>query len=273
MNNQFIDIKKWLQEKLNELANGYFNVSNERKSDSDYFEGEVVVSALSGTPYEDSANIPYQIDVFTAKIDYVMDVFNVLAKTVSNVPFVQIVQTGTQTTNGSTTPVYASHRITPYLNTPVIMEKDIPSGAQHYARIVVFATMLVFYDINDISELKIDNEKINLMNGSLNYTIEPMSNRVSGQELNKIKKKAASVSINFTMVNKNSNFSDKVFQIATGQLAGNTKFVVKVTMNNGKTSTLNMIVGNSSLGVARGQLPSLNVALYLYDDRGDNNNA
>lgn len=273
MNNQFIDLKKWLQDKLNELAPDYFTVSNERKSDSDFLEGEVVVSALSGTPYEDSANIPYQIDVFTASIDYVMDILNILAKTVSNVPFTQIVQTGTQTVNDSTTPVYASHRITPYLNTPVVMEKDIPNGAQHYSRIVIFASMLVIYDVNDISELKIDNEVIHTLTSSLNYTTEMISNRISGQQLNKSKKKAATTSVNFTMVNKNNNFSDKVFQITTGQLSGNTKFVVKVTMNNGRTATLDMILGSSSEGFARGQLPSLNIALYLYDSRGDSNNA
>ena len=273
MNNQFIDIKKWLQEKLDAIVSGYFKVSNERKSDSDFFEGEVVASALSGTPYEDSASIPYQIDVFTADIDYVMDILNVLAKTVSNVPFTQIVQIGTQEENDVEVPIYASHRITPYVNTPVIMEKDIPNGAQHYSRIVLFVTMMVFYDINDISELKVDNETINLLNGSFNYAAEMMSNRVSGQELNKSKKKASTVSINFTMVNKNSTFGDAVFDITTGILPGNTKFAVKVTMNNGKTATLNMILGNVSFGFARGQLPSLNVAMYLYDDRGDISNA
>ena len=265
---QFLDVVKWLQGKLDELATG-FKVSSERNLDSD-FEGEVVVSALAGTPYEESANIPYQIDVFTSNVDSTMDILNTLAKTVSNVTFEQIVVVGKDSSDND---ICSMHVITPLLNTPVIMEKDIPNGAQHFARIVVFATFLVFYDINNIKELMIGSEKINLLQGSLNYATEMVSNRVSGQELNKSKKKASTVSINFTMVNKNSVFGDAVFDTIAGVRKGNEKFVVKVTMNNGKTVTMNMIIGNASIGTARGQLPSLNVALYLYDNRGDVSNA
>ena len=271
--NQFLDFKKWLQDKLNELYPNYFKVSTERNIDSDFIEGETIVSALAGVPYEDSANLPYQIDVYTSDVDNVMNLLTAFAKNVSNVPFNQIIQTGTTTVNNEEQPVYTSHTITPFLNTPVVMEKDIQNGAQHYARIVVFASMLVFYDVNDIKEIKIDNEVIKTLNSSLNYATEMMSNRVSGQELNKSKKKASSVSINFTMINRNSTFGNKVFKITTGQLAGNTKFAVKITLSNDMSYTLNMMIGNSSLGSQRGQLPSLNVAMYLYDDRGDSNNA
>ena len=272
MENQFIDMKKWVQEKLDSIKNGYFRVSNERALDSD-FEGEVVISALSGTPYEDSANIPYQLDVFTADIDNVMNFLNIFAKSFSNVSFSQIVQVGTEEENDEVVPINELHTITPIINTPVIMEKDIPNGSQHFARIVVFVTMMVFYDINNVSEIMIDDEKINSLNGSLNYAAEMIPNRVSGQELNKSKKKVSTSSLSFTMINKNSVFGDAVFDTMSGVRKGNEKFVVKVTMNNGKTMTLNMIIGNASLGFARGQLPSLNVAMYLYDDRGDVNNA
>lgn len=264
---QFIDVVKWLQGKLDELAAGCFKVSNERSLDSD-FEGEVVVSALSGTPYEDSANIPYQIDVFTSNINSTMDVLNCLAKTVSNIPFEQIVVVGKDEEQHD---IFSMHVITPLLNTPVVMEKDIPNGSQHFARIVVFATFVVFYDTNNIKEIKIDDEVIKTLSSSLNYTTEMMSNRVSGQKLNKSKKKAATVSINFTMINKNGVFGSNVFKITTGQLDGNTPFTVKITMSDNSSATLKMILGNSSFGSVRGQLPSLNVAMFLYDDRGDNN--
>lgn len=271
MENQFIDFAKWLQEKLDAIQEGY-KVSNERCIDGD-FDKEVVVSALSGTPYEESANIPYQIDVFTSDINNTMNVLNVLCKTVSNVPFTQIVKIGTKEEDGRNVDVYASHRITPYLNTPVVMEKDIENLSQHFARIVIFANTLIFYDVNDIKELEIDGEKINLLNSSINYVAEMMSNRVSDQPLNKSKKKASTVSISFTMVNKASAFANAVFDTMVGQRSGNDKFVVKVTMDNGKTATLNMIIGNAAFGTARGQLPSLNVAMCLYDERGDSNNA
>lgn len=269
MDNQFIDVKKWLQENLDAILPNHFRVSNERALDSD-FEGEVVVSALSGTPYEDSANIPYQIDVFTSEIDTVMNALNILAKTSSNVSFTQLVKIGKDNEDNE---INALHKITPYISTPVVMEKDIQNGAQHFVKIVVFVTFLVLYDVNDISDLEIDGEKINLLQSSINYTAEMISNRVSGQQLNKSKKKASTVSINFTMVNKNSTFGNKAFEVMFGQSSGNTKFVTKVTMNNGKTATVNMFIGNASIGSNRGQLPSLNVALYLYDDRGDVNNA
>lgn len=271
MENQFLDIKKWLQEKLDAIKEG-FKVSNERQIDGD-FEGEVVVSALSGTPYEESANIPYQIDVFTSNIDETMNVLNILCKTVSNVEFEQIIKTGKEAIDGEEVDTFQTHRIKPLLNTPVVLDKDIDVASNHYARIVIFATMLVFYDVNDIKELEIDGEKINMLNGSMSYVAEMMSNRVSNQPLNKSKKKASTVSINFSMVNKASTFTNAVFDTTVGQRSGNDKFVVKVTMNNGKTATLNMIIGNATLGTARGRLPSLNVAMYLYDERGDSNNA
>lgn len=268
--NQFLDFKKWLQDNLDALVPDYFKVSNERSIDAGDFEGEVVISALSGIPYEDSANIPYQIDVFTADSDKVMNILNTLCKTVSNVPFTQVIQTGKQMNDNQEVPVYANHRITPYLNTPVIMDKNVEVGSNVFNRIVIFASMLVFYDVNDITSLIIDGETINTLDSALAYTAEMQSNRISGQEMNKSKKKASTVGITFTSINKGGVFGNKVFRIATGQLSGNTAFNVQVTLTNGLTATLKMIVGSSSLGHSRGKLPSLNVSMYLYDDRGDN---
>ena len=269
--NQFIDFKKWLQEKLDAIQQG-FKVSNERCLDGD-FEGEVVVSALSGVPYEESANIPYQIDVFSSDVDNTQNILNTLCKTVSNVEFTQIVKTGTRQEDGREVDVFAEHRITPYLNTPVIMEKDIPNGSQHFVRFVIFASMLIFYDVCDIKAIEIDGEKLNILNGSLNYGVEPMSNRISGQPLNVSKKKAATVSINFEMISKGGVFNNKLFKIATGKMSGNTGFDVKVTLSDNESATLKMFVTNSSRGTARGKLPSLNVTMFLYDNRGENNNA
>lgn len=267
---QFIEVDKWLQQKLDEIAGANkFKVSNERALDSD-FEGEVVVSALSGTPYEESANIPYQIDVFSSDVEHTMDVLNTLSKAYSNVTFEQVIKVSK---DGNNNDIYAHHIITPLINTPVVMEKDIPNGSQHFARIVVFTTFLVFYSVNDIKELEIDGEKINMLNSSLNYVIEPFSQRVSGQELNKSKKKASTSSINFEMVNKDSVFGNKAFETWAGTLKGNTGFTVKVTLSNNKTATMKMMIGSCTLGHSRGKLPSLNVAMFIYDDRGDQNNA
>lgn len=267
-NHQFLDIKKWLQDKLDEIVPDYFKVSNERNIDSDFIEGEVVASALSGTPYEDSANIPYQFDIYTADIDFVMNALNNLTSTVSNVPFDQILSIGVPQPNSG--PVFTRHRITPYLNTPVVMDKDIENGSQHYARIVIFANMLVFYDINDIKKLEIDSEEINLLSSSINYTIEPVSSRASGQELTLSKKKSSAFSISFSMVNKsNCLFANKAFGVATGQLPGNTPFTTKITLDSGISVTKSMFIGNYVFAKDRGKLPSINVSMYLFDTRGN----
>lgn len=262
---QFVDFKKWLQKKLDAIQAG-FVVSDERNLDAeDFVDKQVVISQLAGSVYDESANIPYQIDITVKDIDNAMNVFTSLAKAENNKPFTSIVNEGTEES-----PEMKNYSVIPYFQTPVVMDKDLGLGSDHYARIVVFVNLVILFEISNVSNINIDNEEISFLSGTLAYSAELNSNRVSGQELNVSKKRASSTSLTFRMVNKESRFSEKLFKLATGELAGNTGFTVKLTLTNGRIANLTMIVGSSTLSFARQQLASYDVGLYLYDSRGDN---
>lgn len=262
---QFVDFITWLQTKLNALQAG-FKVSSERALDSDFFENEVVASQLAGSVYDESANIPYQIDITTSDIDNAMGVFTTLAKNENNKSFVSIINEGTEDD-----PDFKNYTVIPYFQTPVVMDKDLEIGSNHYSRIVVFVNLVILFQVSNVSEITIDSESIGFLEGTFGYTAELVSNRVSGQELNVSKKKASSTSLSFRIINKDTAFTRKLFNIAIGVLPGNTSFSVKLKLTNGQEANLNMVVGTSTLSFARQQLASYNVGLFLYDSRGDNN--
>ena len=258
----FVDLVKYLQDKLYAIAEGLYICSSERNIDANYDKNQVVVSALSGNVYEESATIPYQIDIITNDIESVMIDFTTLARDNNNVPFNVVVQEGEN---------YQSYTIKPFFNTPVVMDKEIQMGSDKYARIVVFATINAIYNVNDIKSIVIDGEEIKFQNASIGYTTELKSNRVSGDELNRSKKHVASTALTLTVVNKSSVFFNKLFKINFGQLKGNTSFNVEIEMINGLKGSFKMVYGTGILSSVRGQLPSNQVSLYIYDDRGDNN--
>ena len=260
---QFVDFKKWLQEQLNSIQAG-FNVTNERNINSDFINKEVVVSQLAGSVYDESANIPYQIDIFASDVENAINVFTSLAKKQNNKPFTSIVNEGTEES-----PSFKNYSVIPYFQTPVVMEKDLSMGSDHYARIVCFVNLVILFEISNVKKITIGTEEISFLSGTLAYTTELQSNRVSGAQLNLSKARTASTSLCFKMINKDTIFTEKLFKIAIGELPRNTYFSVKIELTNGRFATLNMVVGSSTLSFARQQLASYDVAMYLYDNRGD----
>lgn len=251
------DLVKYLQNKLDEISEGSYTVSKERNIDTDFSNNDVIVSAMSATITNSQAtDIPYEISIFTSDIDKVMTDFTVLAKTCSNVPITEIADGELVT-------------IVPFFNTPVVMEKDISFGSQRMAKIVVFASVNELLGVNNIKTLKIDNEVIDKISASFNYSAEANSSRVSGQELAMSKKKAASSSVNFMALNKSSAFFNKAFKIATGSLSGNTAFSVNMELYNGLTATLSMFITSYSLNDERAKLDSVNITMLLYNGMGD----
>ena len=263
---QFVAFRKYLQEKIDLIVPGDFKVSSERNLNSDFIEGETVVSALTGSVYDDSANIPYQIEIFTSKPDETINIFTSLAKANNNKPFQSIVNEGT-----NENPIYKNYTIIPFCQTPTVMDKDLPYGTEHYSRLMMFATLIILFQVSNVQSITIDGEEIQFLNGSLTYTTELFSSRVSGQELNKNKKKVSTLGLSFKIVNKDTIFTRRLFNIMVGQLKGNTAFNVQITMSNGMSATLKMIVNTNALSFARQSLTSDDVSLFLYDDRGEEN--
>lgn len=254
-------IVQFIQEQLNAIRPDAYNVSSERNLKSNFEKHEVVVSQLSGDVYSKSSNLPYQIDITTSDPLEVQGDFFVLARTCNNVPFTKIIQGGEENFKSVTYSIV--------FNTPVVMDKSVDIGANHYARLVAFASANEMNGVNQVKKLEIDGETIDKLNSTYNYVTEPNSTRVSGQELTKSKKKASSSTIVFTSINNATVFLNKAFKISAGQLPGNTKFTVNFELYNGLKAELPMYVNSYQLVDERGKLPSVNIGLALYDDRGD----
>lgn len=246
------DLVKYLQAKLDSINEGKYHVANERNINADFENNEVVISAMSSVVNDRVAtDIPYEISIFTTDIEQVMEDFTILAKSFSGVSYQEIYE-------GEVV------HITPYFNTPTVLEKDI--DAHHYAKIVVFASVNEITGINNIKTLKIDNVLVETLNASLNYAAEQNAQRVSGNELTKGKALAGTCSISFMCLNKSTAFLNTAFKIATGQLDKNTSFSVSVVTDNNLTANLTMYVTQYSLANERAKLPSVQIGLSLYND-------
>lgn len=254
---EYVDFKRYLQDLLNQIQSG-FKVTNERKIKANFIDKEVVITALAGTPRDDSFTAPYQITITTLDPQNVIDVFTKIAKENNDKSFDNII------TDGKETRIYS---IVPVFQTPVVMDADIEVGANHYARLVTFANLTIWYDVSNVKKITIDDEEIKFLNGSFGYTAELVSNRISGDKLNRSTKKSATSMLNFTMVNRDSTFTRTLFNIMTGSEDGKRGFEVKIEMTNGLQATLTMILGTNALSFARSMLSSNNITLYVKDDR------
>lgn len=254
-------IVQFIQEQLNAIRPDAYNVSSERNLKSSLEKHEVVVSQLSGDVYSKSSNLPYQIDITTSDPDQVQGDFFALARTCNNVPFTRVIQEGEENFQSVTYNIV--------FNTPVAMEKSVDIGASHYVRLVAFAVVNEMSGVNQVKKLEIDGETIDKLNSTYSYVTEPSSSRVSGEELTKSKKKSSSSTIVFTSINNATVFLNKAFKISAGQMPGNTKFTVNFELYNGLKAELPMYVNSYQLMDERGKLPSVNIGLAIYDDRGD----
>ena len=258
-----MDLVQYLQNKLDTLSPGAYEVSKERNIDADYSKHQVVVSALSGNLYKDAGTIPYQIEIITSDIDKVQADFLTIAKNNNSIPVTQVIQTGESS--------YQSVTMIPFFNTPVVMDKELELGSDKYARIVAWVTVNEQQNVNNIKELKIDGEEQELLTGTFAYVVEAQPTRKSGDELSKSKKRTASSQITFSTISKSNVFLNKGFKIATGTLPGNTSFNVSIVLENGLSATLKMFINSYTFNTERAKLPLINVGLLIYDDGGDAN--
>lgn len=261
----FVDITKYLEDRLKDVSGKEYVISKERQLDADDFEGQIVAIQLSGNIYDESASIPYRFEIVTKDPEKVQEDFTKLALANNNKPFTSVVETDEEN--------FESFTVIPYFNTPVVINGDARFGNNNYAKLVCFATFSVLYQISEVKSIKIDSEPVSFQNATLSYNAEVNSNRVSGVELNKAKKRVATCALSFSLIHKATVFTNKCFQIMTGQLKGNTSFSVEIEMTNGLKATLVMFIGIGTLTSARALLPSEQVTLYVYDDRGEVNNA
>lgn len=261
---QFVDFKSHLQQLLDDISIGLFNVTDIRDMVGDTDKVNVIISALQGSVYENSASIPYKIDIYTDDPKSVESIFTTLAKVNNNKTFISVIEEEGEP---------KEYTVYQFYGTPAVAEPQQDLGTNVVAHLIMFATLNVFFDVGNVSSVVIDDNEIEFATGTIAYSIESFSNRVSGQELNKGRKKASTTSLQLTMVNKTSFFTNKVLQIMFGQLSGQTIFNCKVKLTNGLEFTIPMILGTNSFSFARNtpNLPSFNVTLIMGDNRSYNN--
>lgn len=250
----FVDFKKHLQELLDNIAQDVFVVSNVRNLNTDKNKINVVVNALAGSVYENSATIPYEVEVVSNKPDRIIDIFTALAKERNNKSFIEVVEEESGV---------KEYTIFENYSTPTIIEKDANYNTNHICRLVMYVNLSVLFEVGNVSKIEIDSENVEFVNGVVSYGTENFSLRESGKELNSALKKTATTSLQITMVNKTSEFTKKLFKIMFGELSKNTIFNCKITLTNGIVGNLTMRIDSNSFNFARNtaSLPSLNVVL------------
>lgn len=256
----FVNFKEHLQTLLDNIATDTFAVSSTRNMDADTNKVEVVFTQLAGSVYKNSASIPYQVDIFTTDPDNAIRIFTELAKARNNKSFISVVEEGEEV---------KEYTVFEFYSTPAVADKQMDFGTNEITRLVMFVTLNVLFEVGNVSSIKIDSEQLEFTNGTLTYQAEMFSNRVSGENLNKAKKKSSTTTLQFSMVNKTSIFTNKLFQIMFGKINGNTNFDVEIRLTNGFVGTLTMKVAQNNFSFAENtpNLPSLNVVLTNGDDR------
>lgn len=249
-----IKFKDHLQEVLDSVVTDTFIVSSTRDNVGRTDKINVVFTPLSGSVFANSESVPYQVEIFTTKPDETINLFKAIAKTRNNKSFISVVETE----EGA-----KEYTVFEFYTTPAVAEKNLEFGTNLYVRLVMFVTLNVFYEVGNVSGIKIDGEEIEFTNGSISYSTEMFSNRKSGEDLNFAIKKASTTNLQFQMVNKSGIFTNAIMNIMFGKLNGKTKFLVEVRLTTGFTGTLTMILNQNVFSFAKNtpNLPSFNITL------------
>lgn len=253
----YVILKNYLQEELDKIQEGFI-VGKERVLKS-YFEGNVVITQLVGTVNKYNAVLSYQIDIITSDIENGMNVFTQFAKSHSKVAFDTAIDTGEQDELGNE--IYIIYNINQTWNTPTVMEKDIPVGSNHFARIVMFGTLFVLFNSSNVKQITIDGENIDFVNGSITWQQTMRSDRKSGQANNKNISEASAVSLSFQFASQQGIFANKLSALRTGAIHRTTAFAVKVILTNDIEENYTMLLGTATLAFAITATPNYQIIM------------
>ena len=255
----FINLAKYIQKELdNHYQDFKFEVTEELNNNIDYNKNIVIVKQTSGNVYDESAQIPYQIEIITDKPKEMLYVFTDFAKNHNN----KIIDTLVDNDKSE----YKSFSINQNYTTPQVIQSDTELGLQHVSRLVMFANLFIMFNINNVKLVKINGEKQEFLSGSFTYTAELFSNRVSGKSLNQNNVKYAVTGFQMELLNKMSIFSQKLALIRQGKLNVNIPFDIEITKTDNTTEQYKMILVNAGFAFARAKMPSLSVAFTIAEE-------
>jgi len=237
------DLSEYLKSKLS----NDFIISNVRQLNgnfSDNTKHNVTVIELASNVLTYSATLNYQIDINTADPITASNAFKTLIANENNKKFVE-----------------DSMTIIPFFTTPTPMGDNSDVGTNTYVRLVVFATINIMYNVNDIVSAKVGDESIEILSTSIAYVATSKSKKLSGVEINKNVKEIAGVVINMRFVPSNSLiFVNSLSRIRQGTLSGDTHFTIALTFTNGAVETYTAIVLSHTLATNRGQIPAMDIS-------------
>jgi len=253
----FVILRDYLQQELDKIQVG-FKVSKERALKT-YFEKEVVITQLVGTPSQFNATIPYQINVIASDIDNAMDVFTQFDKTHYKVAFDTTIDTNEKDEYGNE--IFITYNISQNWNTPTVIDNNLEVGSNHFARIIMFGSLFVLYNSSNVKQITIDGENIDFVNGSLIWQQTMRSDRKSGQSNNKNISEASAVSLSFQFPSQKGIFASKLSALRTGKILRTTAFAVKVVLSDESIEEYTMLVGTQTFTFAVSATPNYQIIM------------
>jgi hypothetical protein len=148
-------------------------------------------------------------------------------------------------------------------STSAVVNNFNPVGSGFRSLLFMSATMTITGSVVDIQSLVIDTVTTTFISAVLSYNSEPDSQPFPAfSPLNTSVKRFASMAFSLQVPHTNSVFCQKVINIMRGNVGGNTKFAMTITLNNtgNTTITQNFLLVSANFNTTAGDLPTLQLA-------------
>ena len=210
------------------------------------WDGETTIGILkmqTGTKYQDSLVQPFQLIVMTDNvIDAKAELESFITKNQNQFFISDFVNYCKQ-----------------YYYTPVIPAVATPTGNVLTSQIILTGTLIVSQNVSDIKAAYIDGELIKITTSAINFSsqgeghVYPLRNTTA---LAETKQKASAVSFQFTFINKNNSFGEKLRLLRQGELSINTLFDLKLVFtDNDSEEEYKCVISSYAINSENGTLP------------------
>ena len=203
-----------------------------------------ILKMQTGTKYEDSTVQPFQLMVLTADVLKVKEELESFITVNQNQFFIS------EFVN------YCKQ----YYYTPIVPTIATPTGNQLTHQVILTGTLIISENVSDIKEAYINGEKVKITTSAISYTTQPEAHvfplKNTTSAIAETSLKAASLTIQLTFINKNSQVCEKLRMLRRGKLAINTTFEIKLVFtDNDFAESYKCVCTSVSLNTENGALP------------------
>jgi len=242
---------KYIKEYLKNILGDNYYVTNERNLEFQNGKINVIINSLSTTEFDGVSLLPVQMVFFSNDIDETQDALDDFVNTY----------------NRKTWNIGSEYVRSEYSKAQCI-DKNVPDiSLNSPVRFLIYATFLVYSDINRLDSITIDGVEHKVF--TYNLTYEPSDQ--AGEEFeqntngpNAIKHIYSFTANNISLVlySKNTDFLNTALDIQMGDTSPNTVFEVTFNFSNGTSYTREMLVGTySNLTTSENDIPKVQVTL------------